>query len=480
MDQVRGRADEWMRELAREGRGSTPGVGHLIVEVIDGGSKPTSAPGRFLARVLTVTGGEAENAVAGFTALDDREVVVTVLGGVPAVGERLVASHSAGRWFARRKGTSPPVGDRILCGTARGCGGTGAGLVGATFRVTGPGGFDQSCATAANGQCCVTGPGDGAYTAEMSHPDHGSRSQSVVITKPGYVYLTYCLGSPGAGLGGHLCVEVADCGQPAGTVGRTVEFVQRGVVVATAVVQPTMFACACLPEKVATTIRMTDVPPRYLPAELFVPAALVPGQCGKASLFNASGCGPPGGPPCRLIARPAPGYGCWVCLDVGCDIPVADVLHLTDPATGRPVTMTRSGIEWRGEDVAPTEACGSYSRLPVCPPASVPLRYRLGPGLPSGAVNPDPRCFLSVSAPWHYERFQYGPKPDDVMFVLCPGPGSDPASQEILPGQWRGGSVRVNVLTCPPGFTAVSEPMVHPLLCDGQFPFPTVTFPITE
>lgn len=477
---TRNRGDATAREASRRRDGTHAGRTHLVVEVRDGGSKPSSAPGRYLCRVVAVSGTPTEGGVATFVPLDGRDVVVTVLDGVPATGSRLVATHHGGRWFARRK-AGPPPGNRFVCGTASVCGSGSVGLAGATFRVTGPGSFDQSCTTVAgSGQCCIEVPADGTYTATMTHGTHGSQTKTVAVSGPGTQNLIYCLGSSGAGTGGLLCVEVADCGRPSGMIGETVEFVQGGAVVATAVVDSNGRACACLPERVATTIRPASgsLPARYLPTDLYVPLSAVPGSCAKTELWTAGNvCGPGGGQSCRLVLQPAPGYQCWPCLDTGCDLPVSDTLHLTDPSTGRAVTLARSGIlEWTGSDTATTPGCGSFLSPTACPVASVPLTYRLGTP-PTGSTSPN--CLFSVAALWHWEKVVYGPGPFDYVMAQCPGQGTDPAIQALFPDFYKTVTVRASIVSCPPGFAVTTLGMKHPFECD-QGAAPMVTFAITE
>jgi hypothetical protein len=445
-----GRAGEARRrdDADREGLGRLPPPGPSdaatwLVRVVDGGSMPSAAPRRFLGRRQAFAGG----GVSGAASYEDLpgDVVFTCLDGVPSVGDRLLIHRAGGRWDARLRGTPPGPPDWSLCVVVRGC--DGPFLRGATVTARLAGDVVATCVTddgappeaPATGRCCLAVPGPGTYQVTASHPDYGEVTFAAVSSWPN---MTFAACVPGAA--GMVCVPVGGCGGGFPDPGAmAVQFLQGGVVVAEVPVSPYADdpgsggrACACLPARVATTIRVVNVPSRYATTERTVPAALIP-PCGQTRTL------PEGG----ITLDRAPGFDCWPCPILGpaasgCLYPVASVIHTTDPLTGRAVALARSGWQYLGTDTVPYPGC-PYG----CPPDEMDVEYSIAPATGDAFG----RCQFVI-------RWMRSAKFVNGAWIWCPGntpgEGAPWASAYALMAV-----ARVTVTDCPPGFAAVSTPI---------------------
>ena len=90
--------------LDRLAGGGNAGAARQLVQVYNGGSMG-SAPGLFyFTHPVLASGAETEGAAATLTADTASTIPVVVLGGIPAVGDYLVAYAVGGRWVAELKG----------------------------------------------------------------------------------------------------------------------------------------------------------------------------------------------------------------------------------------------------------------------------------------------------------------------------------------------------------------------------------------
>jgi hypothetical protein len=87
-----------------------PAVGtpKRLVQVYDGGAKPTSANRWFLTHPVSVDGTEAEGSTGTITA-ESTTIPVVVLGSVPAVGDTLNAFMVGSKWVAELRGCSTTI-----------------------------------------------------------------------------------------------------------------------------------------------------------------------------------------------------------------------------------------------------------------------------------------------------------------------------------------------------------------------------------
>lgn len=98
-------------------------------------------------------------------------------------------------------------GDLTICATVRTC--AGAVVSGAAVSVTGPGGFSGSCATGADGKCCVTVPARGTYTVS-STLNGVLMADLVVLADPATTVGTTLYVPPTTPA--KVCVRVVRCG----------------------------------------------------------------------------------------------------------------------------------------------------------------------------------------------------------------------------------------------------------------------------
>lgn len=434
---------------------------------------PVTAPGRFLGRRLRYASGGFAGAIA--YAADEGNIVFTSLDAVLTVGEKVLIHRHEGHWVARRHGPpQPPPGDWHVCAAVLTC--VGEHLAGATVTVTQGETLIGTCETTisevtGHARCCVVVPAAGVYLVTASHPDHGTTSREFVASSgpPGpYGDGVLCLPHESYG---RVCIGAGGCGGAFVSPGAlAVQFLQGGMLVAEVPVNPYVGpglaangrACACLPAKVATTMRAVNPPSRYVAtAGVTIPAYLVP-ACGSTLPFVPF-------PFMDLLLRPAPGYACVPCwVGDGCEYPVSDTLYLTDPLTGHEVVITRSGTAWTGTDVAAYPGC-PYG----CPPDDVDIIYTLTKRPWNNPfVTPPSRCLITRSVRHSYKLVSLveGLPP---VYLWCPGNTTAPGavSRFELHDQ-----VVAEPLACPPGYV-VTGPGFTRGWCGPVDPF-TVT--ITE
>lgn len=478
-DRNRDREDADRASLSRveSARPTDPRV--YLVEVIDGGNKPVTFPGRFLGRRLVLTGG----GVSGDFTFDQLpgDIVFTCLNAVPDDGERLLIHRDQNHWVARRHGApQPPPGDWYICVIARKCQGPtseAGALAGATVTVMDGVDLIGTCETnndgPQDGRCCVVVPHSGAYQVTVSHPDYPSETQTINATSgiPGpFGGHLFCLG----GQGGELCVLVASCNGPwddeSDFAGATADFIQGGLTVASKPVLPYApfggingRACACLPTLALTTVRIRDVPARFQTTEW----KGYPGGCGSSSniqngyinlakdRYEYNDRYP--------ILKPATGYKCSGCF--GCPFPIPQTLHTTNPYTGVPVILTDDLADayvgqWWGTNTMDYPGC-PYG----CPPTSVDTAYLF-------------TC-CRIYAAWKWRIIPYEAFPGHFIPVWCPGNVSHPMAYEkgwLAPGDpgWMWGGAHYQggpSMSFPyPGYGVGPRPNFR--YCEGHFPPP--------
>jgi hypothetical protein len=77
-----------------------------LVQILDGGSMPSSPDHFFLAYPVELDGAEAEGGYGSPVVDSSQTIVVDVLGSVPSSGDILSAYMVGGRWVAERTGSS--------------------------------------------------------------------------------------------------------------------------------------------------------------------------------------------------------------------------------------------------------------------------------------------------------------------------------------------------------------------------------------
>lgn len=437
--------------------------GSWLVRVKDGGSRPGSAPGRFVGRRLAAAGGGTSSPLL-YTELPG-DLVFTCLNGVPAVGESLTVHRVGGYWVGRKRGPGPPPITYWVCVLVRRCDSM-VPLSGATVTVTGDGGFSGSCVTGSEGRCCVEVPGPGTYPFTVTHPDYGSGSSTGLAYPSSYGEAgasgnnLICLG----GAGGQICLWVAGCGYspwPFGS-GATVQFFQGGSLVAEAPLEGVdngfgsiaARACACVPDKLETLIRVINIPARFSVTETVVPANLL------------SGCG--GSYTTSLYLEPATGFGCLPCASdtIPTPYPAASTLFATDGLFGNTVTLslnsgfpfaemgapglfaTMIGNYWGGTGSVPVGGCGPdpYGLNPDCPEMNAPVAY-LFRNPPPGATPFGLKCLVQSFVKRFRHKWQWGPGENQYTWVWCRGDGLD--------ARWFPGFFGyLDIVSAPPGFVA--------------------------
>ncbi len=101
---LRDRLTAYEDALDRLAGAGTAGAARQLVQVYDGGSMPSS-PGLFyFTHPVLASGAETEGGTATLTADTASMIPVVVLGGIPAVGDYLVAYAAGGRWVSEIKG----------------------------------------------------------------------------------------------------------------------------------------------------------------------------------------------------------------------------------------------------------------------------------------------------------------------------------------------------------------------------------------
>jgi len=100
--------------IDRAGLEPSHGTARRLVQIFDGGSMPTAADHFFLAHPVELDGAETEGGTGG-PAAQSGTMAVDLLGGIPSVGDLLVAYAVGGRWVAER-GAATSVGS--CCGAA--------------------------------------------------------------------------------------------------------------------------------------------------------------------------------------------------------------------------------------------------------------------------------------------------------------------------------------------------------------------------
>lgn len=92
----------------------TSGTARQVVQIINGGSMPSSVPAYFLANPVSVSGDETEGLAPTFTADTSTSMVVCVLNKVPAVSDYLNVYLVGDRWVS--DGGGGGGGDTCGCG----------------------------------------------------------------------------------------------------------------------------------------------------------------------------------------------------------------------------------------------------------------------------------------------------------------------------------------------------------------------------
>jgi hypothetical protein len=180
---LRRRLDVLEQEADRRARDGLGGMNRTLVgRVFDGGAMPTTVPGFFKVRPVTLDGTEAIGEPVTITDSAWDEAVVLVLGSeVPDVGDVLVARLIGGYWVAQRGGGEEEAATVLFDGVFS-CGG-GCLIGGATVTVTQATlGVSEVGTTDANGDCTIAVPCNTSATFSYSIAGAGYTTKTGAFT----------------------------------------------------------------------------------------------------------------------------------------------------------------------------------------------------------------------------------------------------------------------------------------------------------
>lgn len=132
----------------------------LLVQVYNGGAMPSAAEKVYFTHPVLVIGAETEGGAGTFSVDTTTTVPVVMLGGIPSVGDYLIAYSVGGRWVAEKLGCQVKI--HVTC--------SGTALVGDRVTIT------------AGGPTIATGTTDGSGNVALSLPKPLTNPYLITIT----------------------------------------------------------------------------------------------------------------------------------------------------------------------------------------------------------------------------------------------------------------------------------------------------------